>query len=57
MKTVKILGLGNIEVEKNGVSRTEYFESLRKVAQWHGISPYNVDLAIIDRAKGLQQTE
>ncbi|WP_242281145.1 hypothetical protein [Bacillus cereus group sp. BfR-BA-01347] len=46
MKTIKILGMGEVEAEKNGVSREEYYKALANVSNWHGLAPYKVDEAI-----------
>ena len=53
MKTVKILGVGRVAAEKNGVSRVEYYEALAKVAKWNSLAPYQVDYAIQDKKKEL----
>lgn len=54
MKKVKILGMGRVDAERNGVTRVEYFEALGKVSKWSGLPPYQVDYAIQDKKKELK---
>lgn len=56
-KTVKILGMGRVPAEYNGVSRVEYYEALRAVSKWHGLAPYQASDAMAGKARELKEQQ
>lgn len=51
MKTIKVLGIGRIPANYNGVSVQDYYKALATVSKYWNLAPYVVETAISEKQK------